>query len=71
MSFTPIEDASKSNQELEALMQDVQRLLQTHHALKIENTELKTRVAEQDRLMHAAHQRLISMLKRLPSDLAV
>jgi regulator of replication initiation timing len=70
MSFIPIENASKSNQELEALMQDVQRLLQTHHALKIENTELKTRVAEQDRLMHAAHLRLISMLKRLPSDLA-
>ncbi len=69
MSFTPIEDASKSNQELDALVKDVQRLLHSHHAIKAENEQLKARVAEQDRLMEAAHQRLISMLKRLPAEL--
>jgi regulator of replication initiation timing len=69
MSFTPIEDASKSNNELDALVKDVQRLLHNHHAIKLENVQLKARVAEQDRLMEVAHQRLISMLKRLPAEL--
>ena len=69
MSFTPIEDASKSNQELDALVKDVQRLLHSHLAMKAENEQLKARVTEQDRLMEAAHQRLISMLKRLPAEL--
>ena len=69
MSFTPIEDTTKSNQELDALVKDVQRLLHAHNALKTENSQLKTRVAEQDKLMEAAHKRLISMLKRLPAEL--
>jgi regulator of replication initiation timing len=71
MSFTPIEDAAKSNQELEALLVDVQRLLHKQYALRDENETLKARVAEQDRLMETAHQRLISMLKRLPAGLEI
>jgi regulator of replication initiation timing len=71
MSFTPIEDATKSNQELEALMKDVQQLLHSHMAIKTENEQLKRRLAEQDRLMQTAHQRLISMLKRLPTEFTV
>jgi regulator of replication initiation timing len=70
MSFIPIEDAAKSNHELEALVKDVQRLLHVHHGIKAENEKLKARVAEQDRLMEAAHKRLISMLKRLPAELS-
>jgi regulator of replication initiation timing len=69
MSFTNLEDAPKSSQELDALVKDVQMLLHAHHALKAENTQLKARVAEQDRLMEAAHVRLLSMLKRLPAAL--
>ncbi len=71
MSFTNLEDAAKSSQELDALVKDVQVLLHAHHAIKSENAQLKARVAEQDRLMEAAHVRLLSMLKRLPVGLDV
>ncbi len=71
MSFTLIENAAKSNQELDALMKDVQHLLHNHQALKVENEQLKSRIAEQDRLMQTAHLRLISMLKRLPAELSL
>ena len=70
MSFTPIENAEKSNLELDALMRDVQRLLHTHMVLKTENEQLKLQVFQQDQLMKAAHQRLIAMLKRMPNDVA-
>jgi hypothetical protein len=42
MSFTLIEDAAKSNQELDALVKDVQRLLHIHRAIKQENDQLRT-----------------------------
>jgi regulator of replication initiation timing len=69
MSFTPIEDVQKSNQELEALMKDVQVLLHAFNNLKTENKALQLRVAEQDKIMETAHHKLIAMLKRLPTSL--
>ncbi len=69
MSLTPIEDVQKSNQELEALMKDVQVLMLAFDALKTENKTLQLRVTEQDRVMEAAHHKLIAMLKRLPVSL--
>jgi hypothetical protein len=67
MSFNPVEDASKSNAELDALLNDVQNLLHAFNLVKTENTQLKAKIGEQDKLMEIAHGRLISILKRLPS----
>lgn len=67
MSFNPLEDASKSNAELDALLNDVQNLLHAFNVVKAENIQLKAKISEQDRLMAVAHDRLIFILKRLPS----
>ncbi len=67
MSFTPPEYASKSNAELDALLNDVQNLLHAFNLVKTENTQLKAKINDQDKLMEAAHDRLISILKRLPA----
>lgn len=67
MSFNPTEEAPKSNAELDALLNDVQNLLHAFNLVKTENTQLKAKISEQDKLMLAAHDRLMSILKRLPS----
>jgi hypothetical protein len=67
MSFNPVEDAPKSNAELDALLNDVQNLLHAFNLVKAENMQLKAKMSEQDKLMETAHDRLISILKRLPT----
>ena len=67
MSFNPLADAPKSNAELDALLNDVQNLLHAYNLVKAENQQLKAKVSEQDALMEAAHNRLMSILKRLPT----
>ncbi len=67
MSFHPVEDAPNSNAELDALLNDVQNLLHAFNLVKEENAKLKLKISEQDKLMETAHDRLISILKRLPA----
>ncbi len=67
MSTPSVEAATHSNAELDALLNDVQHLLQAFNAAKAENKQLKARIADQDQLMEKAHLRLMSMLKRLPT----
>jgi hypothetical protein len=70
MSFTPIEDTPKSNQELDSFMLDVQRLMYAHQSLKADHAQLKIRIKAQDQTMQTAHKRLVNLLKRLPLSLA-
>jgi ribosomal protein L17 len=71
MSYTAIQEVPKSSQELDALLKDVQALLYSHQQLQQEHAKAKALIAEQHKLMEAAHVRLLSMLKRLPDDLPV
>lgn len=69
MSFTTIQDVPKSSQDLDALLKDVQALLYSYQQLQQDHAKAKALIAEQHKLMEAAHIRLLSMLKRLPNEL--
>jgi regulator of replication initiation timing len=56
-----------SSTELNALMNDVQNLLHAYNTVKIENTQLKATIRQQNTLMQTAHTSLMMLLKRLPS----